>query len=433
MHFQTLADWLAWQSTLHPQTIDLGLFRSQQVAQRLNLTNFPFKIITVAGTNGKGSTVALLDAVYRSSGYQTGCYTSPHLLHYNERICINGQPVTDEQLCDAFWHIEQARQTISLTYFEFSTLAALWLFQRHSLDVVVLEVGLGGRLDAVNLFDSDVAVVTQIGIDHVEWLGTDRNSIGWEKAGIFRAQRPAVCSDPKPPSSLLNYATELATPLYCLNQQFSYQEIHNNQWYWHSELASYQQLPLPNLIGTYQLQNAAGALMAVTLLQSQLPVSEIAIRNALSQLKLPGRFQIFPGAVTTILDVAHNPLGVQVLSENLRQQPSAGKTHAVVGILKDKAAAEMLAEIVPQITQWYVAPLDSPRSAAAAELVESLRALGQSAITVSDSVAAAYQCALQQAQPFDRIVVFGSFYTVAAVLAMMIGHEPIAPDSIISC
>jgi len=416
MQFQTLADWLAWQSTLHPQTIDLGLSRCQQVAQRLNLTDFSFKIITVAGTNGKGSTVTLLDTIYTTAGYQTGRYTSPHLLHYNERICINGQPVTDAQLCDAFFHIEQARHTISLTYFEFGTLAALWLFQRHALDVVVLEVGLGGRLDAVNIFESDVAVVTQIGIDHVEWLGADRDSIGREKAGIFRAQRPAVCSDPEPPQSLLHYAAQLQTPLYRLNQQFFYQKINDNQWSWSSEFANYAQLPLPNLTGAYQLQNAAGALMAITLLQSQLPVSETIISQALNRLALPGRFQIVPGAITKIFDVAHNPLGIQVFSDNLRQQPCAGKTHAVVGILKDKAVAEMLAGIAPQVTQWYVAPLDSPRSTSAEELAEQLRTLGQTAIIVCDSVTMAYQHALQEAQPLDRIIVFGSFYTVAAAL-----------------
>lgn len=418
MHFQTLADWLAWQSTLHPKTIDLGLARCQRVAQRLHLTKFSFKIITVAGTNGKGSSVTLLDSIYLAAGYRTGRYTSPHLLEYNERICICGQPVSDEQLCDAFFHIEQARHDDSLTYFEFGTLAALWLFQHYGLDVVILEVGLGGRLDAVNVFDADVALVTQIGIDHVEWLGETRDLIAREKAGIFRPHQPAVCSDPEPPESLLNYAATLETPLYCLNQHFSYQKLNENQWDWHSDLAHYQQLPVPKLIGEYQLQNAAGALMVVSLLQARLPVSEAAISQSLQSVQLPGRFQIIPGTVSRIFDVAHNPLGIAAFKTNLQHYPGSGKTHAVVGILKDKAVAAMLAEIAPLIDRWYVAPLDTPRSASGAELVGHLQELNQATITCCDTIATAYRQALRDAQPHDRVVVFGSFYTVAAALAV---------------
>lgn len=418
MYFYTLADWLVWQATLHPKTIDLGLARCQQVAQRLNLTKFPFKIITVAGTNGKGSSVAMLEAIYRASGYRTGCYTSPHLLEYNERICISGQPVSDEQLCDAFFHIEQARGDDSLTYFEFGTLAALWLFQRAGLDVVILEVGLGGRLDAVNVFDADVALVTQIGIDHVEWLGTNRNSIALEKAGVFRPARPAVCSDPEPPESLINHATTLKTPLYCLKQQFSYQKIDDKHWDWHNNLITYQHLPCPHLLGAYQLQNAAGVLMVISLLQGNLPVSEAAIRQGLQTVQLLGRFQIVLSSVMRIFDVAHNPLGISVFKENLQQYPCSGKTHAVVGILKDKAVAAMLAEIAPLIDRWYVAPLDTPRSASGAELVGYLQALHQTTITCCDTIATAYRQALRDAQPDDRVVVFGSFYTVAAALAI---------------
>jgi dihydrofolate synthase/folylpolyglutamate synthase len=423
MHFHTLTDWLDWQATLHPQTIDLGLARCQQVAQRLQLDKFPFKIITVAGTNGKGSSVALLETIYRVSGYKTGSYTSPHLLRYNERICIAGQPVTDAQLCEAFTAIEHARNAISLTYFEFGTLAALWLFQRHVPEVVILEVGLGGRLDAVNGFDADVALITQIGIDHVEWLGPDRETIGLEKAGILRAQRPAVCSDPQPPQSVLNYAKTLSAELYCLNHHFSYQKVNDNQWHWYSESLNYPQLPLPNLQGEYQLQNAAGVLQVISLLATQLPVTEAAISHALQTLQLQGRFQIFPGTVTRILDVAHNPLGVRMLSDNLQQHQCVGKTHAVVGILQDKDAMQMLANIAPQITQWYVAPLDTPRSTPAAALSTQLQQLGQTEITQCESVQWAYQQAQQQAQPGDRIVVFGSFYTVAAALAVECGHE----------
>lgn len=418
MHFHTLADWLAWQSTLHPNAIDLGLSRCQQVAQRLHLIRFPFKIITVAGTNGKGSSVALLDTIYLAAGYRTGRYTSPHLLEYNERICICGQPVSDEQLCDAFLHIERARHDDSLTYFEFGTLAALWLFQRYGLDVVILEVGLGGRLDAVNVFDADVALVTQIGIDHVEWLGETRETIAREKAGIFRPRKPAVCSDPEPPESLLNHAITLETPLYCLNQHFSYQKINENQWDWHSGSVHYQQLPVPKLIGEYQLQNAAGVLMVVNLLQESLPVSEAAIHQSLQNVQLLGRFQIVPGTVSRIFDVAHNPLGISVFKANLQNCPCSGKTHAVVGILKDKAVAAMLAEIAPLIDRWYVAPLDTPRSASGAELVVHLQELNQATITCCGSITTAYRQALRDAQPNDRVVVFGSFYTVAAALTV---------------
>lgn len=418
MYFYTLADWLAWQATLHPKTIDLGLARCQQVAQRLNLTQFSFKIISVAGTNGKGSSVALLEAIYRTSGYRTGCYTSPHLLKYNERICISGQPVSDEQLCDAFFHIEQARGNDSLTYFEFGTLAALWLFQRARLDVVILEVGLGGRLDAVNVFNADVALVTQIGIDHVEWLGENRNSIAREKAGIFRPHHPAICSDPEPPESLINYAAALNTSLFCLKQQFSYQKVDDKHWDWISDLAHYQQLPVPNLLGAYQLQNAAGVLMVISVLRENLPVSEAAIRQGLQTVQLLGRFQIVPSGVMRIFDVAHNPLGISVFKENLQQYPCSGKTHAVVGILKDKAVVAMLAEIAPLIDRWYVAPLDTPRTASGAELVGYLQALHQTTITCYDTIATAYRQASRDAQPNDRVVVFGSFYTVAAALAI---------------
>jgi dihydrofolate synthase/folylpolyglutamate synthase len=427
MRFTTLAQWLNWQTSLHPREIELGLDRCRIVAQRLNLLPPPYFIITIAGTNGKGSSTVLLDTILSAAGYRVGRYTSPHLLRYHERICIAGQEVTDEQLCQAFNAIETVRDNISLTFFEFSTLAAMLIFQTSQIDLALLEVGLGGRLDAVNIFDADVALVTAIDLDHVDWLGPDRESIGLEKAGILRPYHPAVCSDTHPPQSLINYAHQLPTALYYLGQHFTYQQLDNTRWSWqyHSAIPdqpdncfSYSQLPLPRLVGDFQLQNAAGVLMVLELIKGSFPCSLPAIQQGLVQAYLPGRFQILAGEMRRILDVAHNPLGAQVLNKLLHQQPSYGKTHAVVGMLKDKDIASVFKIMQNVIDHWHVAPLNTPRSATAPQLLDYLLALDITSVRHYPSITIAYNQASLTAQPGDRIVVFGSFYSVAEVLRL---------------
>lgn len=414
LRFDTLDDWLDWQTALHPREIELGLHRCRQVAERLAILNPPFPVITVAGTNGKGSSVALLDAILSTAGYRTGRYTSPHLLRYNERICIANQMVSDEQLCEAFNAIEEVREDISLTFFEFSTLAAMWIFQRQSIEVAILEVGLGGRLDAVNIFDASVALVTSISLDHMDFLGNDRESIGFEKAGIFRTQCPAVCSDANPPRRLLAYAEQLQTPLYCQYRDFNYHKVDATHWVWQCQHQQYTHLPWPQLPGTFQLQNAAGVLMALTL--SPFSIPEAAIHQGLKRVHLAGRFQIIPNRIRCILDVAHNAAGVAVLSSTLQDYPCLGRRHAVVGILKDKDIAGMLSLIKPHIDHWHIAPLNAARSSHADDLSLGLTTLGVMSIHRYASIAAAYTSAMSQAQAGDDVIVFGSFYTIAEVL-----------------
>lgn len=415
MRFTSLDDWLNWQTTLHPQEIELGLQRCQEVARRLSLQPPRFPIISVAGTNGKGSSVMLLETILSAQGYRVGRYMSPHLRRYHERISIGHQEITSSQLCEAFAAVDEARQEISLTYFEFGTLAALWFFRQSRVDMAVLEIGLGGRLDAVNVFDPTVALVTAIDIDHTDWLGPDRESIGFEKAGILRAQCPAVCSDPQPPLSLINHAHQLNTPLFRLGQDFHYTKFLDGTWRWESHNRFYCRLPPPNLPGDFQLRNAAGVLMALTLFGQYFPVSQIAIRKGLMNFRLPGRFQILPGRVIRILDVAHNPAGARVLREMLIQYPCRGQTHALMGVLKDKDILGILAALQDCVSHWHVASLDTPRSADGHLLVTYLQDLGATSIQCHPSITAGYRHLLSHAATGDRIVVFGSFYTVAEV------------------
>lgn len=415
--FKTLDEWLQWQMTLHPQEIDLGLERCRAVAQRLNLLSPPFPVVTVAGTNGKGSSVALLESIFSSAGYRVGCYTSPHLLRYNERIRIAGHEVSDEALCQAFATVDAARQTVSLTYFEFGTLAALVLFHQEALDIVILEVGLGGRLDATNLVAATCALVTPIGIDHVEWLGPDRESIGFEKAGIFRTQQLAVCNEAQPPLRLLEHARQLSTALHCVERDYHYTQISTTRWAWQGPRHQYTDLPVPNLLGSFQVANAAGVLMVVELLQSIRPVPVTALRRGLISVNLRGRFQMLSTPVSTILDVAHNPLGVEVLKQTLKEIPCHGETHALVGILRDKDQATMLKTLLDTVDQWHLAPLDTPRSAKVEDLMIHLKNLGVTKIHSYPSVTAAYTHICQHIHPDARLVVFGSFFTVAEVLS----------------
>ena len=413
--FDSLSAWLAWQETLHPQKIDLGLGRVAAVADRMGLLLPNYGVITVAGTNGKGSSVALLAAILGATGYRVGSYSSPHLLRYNERISISGQQATDGDLCHAFDCVDQARGKVSLSYFEFGTLAALYLFAAADLDVALLEVGMGGRLDAVNIIDPDTALVTSIDIDHTAWLGTDREAIGKEKAGIFRRGRPAVCSDPAPPDSLEKTAVGLGATWLSLGQQF-FCEVTGSGWSWHGPDRSYLQLPPPALAGVQQFDNAAGVLMALESLRDRFPVNRRAVEQGLRSVNLPGRFQVLPGAVDVILDVAHNPASGRRLAQTLAETRAGGRTWLVLGMLKDKDVAAFMESLAHTVDHWCLASLDVDRGLTAAELRKMLP------LAVSDAhdfpnVAAACGYAHARAATGDRVVVCGSFITVAEAMA----------------
>ena len=412
MRFTTLAEWLNWQETLHPSTIELGLERPGKVLRAMGLENPEYTVITVAGTNGKGSSVAMLESILRSAGYRVGCYTSPHLQRYNERIRIDGEMVADDLLCDAFARIDEARGAISLTYFEFGTLAAVDVFSRNRLDVAVLEVGMGGRLDAVNMLAPDCALVTAIDIDHSDWLGEDRETIAREKAGIFRSGRPAVCSDPDVPQTVIEWSSELDTSLYRIGHEYGFRHDADG-WKWWGGNRQSVVLPLPALNGEYQLQNGAGVLMVLELLQEELPVSWQQVREGLQSVALPGRFQVIPGEVTTILDVAHNPQAARALAGNLGAMSTTGETHAVLAMLDDKDMSKVVYEMKEVVDHWYLAGLDTPRGASAEQLQKVLQSEGIIDAYQCKNVAQAINEARGNAQPGERLVVFGSFYTIA--------------------
>lgn len=411
----SLADWLARLEQRHPSLIDLGLDRVRQVKDALGLAP-GFPIIVVGGTNGKGSTCAYLEAILRAAGHVTGLYTSPHLLRYNERVRIDGVESTDAELVKAFEQIEIARGETSLTYFEFGTLGAMLQFVEAGVDVAILEVGLGGRLDAVNVFDADVAIVTSVDIDHTDYLGDTREQIGFEKAGIFRPGHPAFCTDTHPPVRLLDHARAIGASLYCLNRDFLAVE-EAGHWTYQGIHASWSKLPRPRMAGAYQIRNAAGALAALDALQSRLPVSEAAIHQGLQAAQVPGRFQRVARAPEVILDVAHNPDAARALAATLREQPVAGRTLAVVGMLADKDAAAVFEALLGEIDAWWVCTPDSPRALEAVELAMLLRQqAGQALVEVCPDVKTALNRARSEALEDDRILVFGSFYTVASVL-----------------
>ncbi|NOX76068.1 MAG: bifunctional tetrahydrofolate synthase/dihydrofolate synthase [Gammaproteobacteria bacterium] len=418
MRFDTLADWLSWQETLHPNEIELGLERVADVLARLDLKAPSFTVVTVAGTNGKGSSVAMLEAILRAAGYRVGCYTSPHLLRYNERIRIDGETVNDRALCEAFDRVDRARgfgsQKKSLTYFEFGTLAAIDLLTRASVQIALLEVGLGGRLDAVNVLDPDVALITAIDVDHQDWLGCDRDTIAREKAGILRAGQRAVCADPRPPASLLAHAEQLDTQLLVAGRDFHWQ-ARGDRWEWTG--AQTHHLPQPTLAGRHQLDNAAGVLAVLQWLTTDFPVTPETIGQGLRSVQLLGRFQLMAGPPQHIFDVAHNPHSAGVLADNLAQQPCAGNTRAVLAMLADKDMAALADCLRGQVDHWYLAPLDVPRGATVTQLQA---ALGDADSSGFDSVSTALAAARQASRPEDRIVVLGSFYTVAAALAQAV-------------
>jgi dihydrofolate synthase/folylpolyglutamate synthase len=419
VRFPTLDDWLRWQETLHPARIELGLDRVGRVAERLELLDPRHPVVTVAGTNGKGSSVAMLDSVLRAAGYRVGAYTSPHLLHYTERIRIDGLPAQDAVLCEAFERIDRARGEISLSYFEFGTLAALLSFQSADLDVALLEVGLGGRLDAVNLLDPDIALITSIGLDHQAWLGDTREAIGREKAGIMRPARPVVCADPEPPDSIAAHARDTGARLLQIGSDFGY-DAHGQAWdWWGGEGHEHRGLPRPALSGAVQLRNAAGIVMVLERLHDRLPVARAALDRGLEAVVLAGRFQRLPGSPECVLDVAHNPDSVAVLSAQLREHPVQGDTIAVIGVLDDKDLNAMLAPLRGLVARWHVAAPDTPRARPAEEVRAELCRVDRGwSVGVHADVAEAYRAARACACDVDRILVFGSFYTVAEVLAL---------------
>ncbi len=418
MKHETLADWLSYLESLHPKTIELGLDRVNRVKQALGLEP-QFPIIMVGGTNGKGSACAMLEAILSAAGYRVGCYTSPHLLAYNERVRVNRTPVGDEILCHAFTAVEAARGDISLTYFEFGTLAAMWHFLQASVDVAVLEVGLGGRLDAVNIFDADCAIVTSVALDHMDYLGDTREAIGFEKAGIFRAGRPAIYGEDNPPQSLLDHAQAIGTKLQLIGRDFRFGTMHE-AWQFQGQCASHHALPYPALRGAYQLCNASACLAALDELRDRLTVSENDIRRGLLEVVLPGRFQVLPGYPAVILDVAHNPHAAQALAANLAAMPCTGKTIAVFAMLSDKDIAGVVHALKDIVHVWIVAPIQEKRGASLACLKGVLDEAGLAEQTnTADSVTAGFEQACRSAGENDRILVFGSFYTVADVLTTL--------------
>lgn len=420
MRFASLAGWLDWQAGLNPREIELGLDRVAEVWAALGGTDLGAPVITIAGTNGKGSSVAFAEAILQAAGYRTGCYNSPHLVRYNERVRVDGRMVDDDALCDAFERIDQARDGVPLTYFEFGTLAALLIFADAGLDAVILEVGLGGRLDAVNLIDPDVALITAIGLDHQEWLGDDLEQIAAEKAGILRAGRPAVFSGAKMPASVPRIAGELDAPLQVAGRDY---EIirHRDAWDLRGDGVDRLALPFPGMRGRFQLNNAAGVLVALACLQDRLPLDQRSVRNGLLGARAPGRFEVRPGAPTWVLDVAHNPQAAGMLNDMLGDFFTAGRRVAVCGMLRDKAA-ETLAEILAgRFDAWYLVDLSAqPRGLTDEELAARIAPkLGDVAVHRAGGLDAVMTELTSTLEAEDLVVVFGSFVTVGAATAWL--------------
>ena len=413
----TLADWLAHCEHLHSKPVDMTLERVKLVSQRLGL-KFVSPVVSVAGTNGKGSTCAMLESIALQAGYRVGLYIKPHLVHFEERCRIGGRSVAAVDLLPHFQAVEAARLGVTLTYFEFTTLVILRALATPPLDLVILEVGLGGRLDAVNVVDADCSVVTSIALDHTELLGATRELIGREKAGILRAGRSAVISDPDPPRSLVEHALALGTDLWLCGRDFRSQGD-RQQWAWSGRSTRYSGLAYPALRGANQLLNASGVLAVLESLRERLPVSAQAVRNGLAMVELPGRFQVLPGQPVLVLDVAHNPHAAAVLAQNLDQMGFFPRTHAVFGAMADKDIAQMLTHMAPHVDHWHVSDLPLPRAASAASLavqLQPLLGLRKASVQEHGSPAHALQAAMALADPADRIIVFGSFLTVGGVL-----------------
>jgi dihydrofolate synthase / folylpolyglutamate synthase len=427
--FRRLADWLAWQETLHPNAIDLGLERLQRTLDRLNWQRLACPVITVAGTNGKGSCVALTARILAEAGYRVGTFTSPHLLRYNERIAVGGVEVADEALMAAFERIDSARGDDTLTFFEFNAAAALLVFADAQPDAVVLEVGMGGRLDAVNVVDADVALVTSIDLDHCDWLGRDRESIGREKAGIFRAGRPAIFGARAMPASVGEHARQIGADLQQLGRDFDWVKL-GQRWGWRGRSSEQRDLPAPALHGEIQYDNAAAVLAALETLETRLRISRSAIERGLHTVTLPGRFQIVrrtrPRPLEWILDVAHNPAAARALAAQLAANEARGRTIAVCGVLGDKDVEGIVTELQNSFDAWVIVGLHGPRALAPDALAARVQAGGVNVEAVAADVVAGCRAAEALAQAGDRVVVFGSFLTVGSALTMLASRRPSA-------
>ena len=417
-----MEDWLSYISMLHSRKIDLGLSRIATLAEKLSLRDFSCPVITVAGTNGKGSVIKLLESIYLAAGYRVAAYTSPHLLKFNERLRINGDAVADEALVNAFSFVESNRNHQLLSFFEFTTLAIFYICKKQPLDILLLEIGLGGRLDAVNIVEPNVAVISNIDIDHTDWLGKDRESIGREKAGIIRWHKLIVCGDPNPPQSVYETAKKLEAPFFQFKTDF-FAKVGEGIWEWQGPATVFEKLPLPAL----KIQNAATSLMALYCLQGRLPLSLDAIRNGINKAALPGRFECVQKPVPIIFDVAHNPQATRYLAEKLQQTANAGRTLAVVGMLHDKDIQGAFESMLCCIDQWYVGGLqeETTRGATSENLMEVLLECRASAETCYNffSVTEAFEGALNNCGLQDRIVVFGSFHTVGLVKRYLSGER----------
>lgn len=413
-----LTDWLAYIEALHPKDIEMGLGRVNQVKQRLNLQlNFP--IITVAGTNGKGSTCAMLEHIYAAAGYRVASYSSPHLLRYSERVRVACAEISDTDLILAFKAVEAAREDVQLTYFEYGTLAAMWHFCAAKVDVAILEVGLGGRLDAVNVFEPDCAIVTSVDLDHMDFLGDTRELIGAEKAGIFRKNVPAICGEPNPPKSLIDYANKIGAHLQLIARDFRF-ESHKDHWNYLAQDVELSNIPMPALYGDFQLYNASCVITAVQSLQHALPVSQEAIFQGLRTVRLHGRYQYLSSKPDIILDVAHNPHAAKSLASNLKNTSTQGKTIAVFAMLADKDIAGVVHEIADEIDEWYVSGVSHVRGADGMLIKQLVSAeLPNASIRLFAEVANAYEQACIDANENDRIIILGSFFTVAEVMRVL--------------
>lgn len=415
MRFRTLPEWLDWQEGLHFTAIELGLDRCRKVAETMNLLPPPFTVISIAGTNGKGSCARMLQAILKQAGYRVGTYTSPHLMRYNERISVNGIEVDDASLCQSFARIDQARGNISLTYFEFGTLAAIDLFHQANIDIAVMEVGLGGRLDAVNMLDADVALISTIDLDHENWLGHDRDQIGREKAGIFRSMRPAICADPVPPASIQAAAEQVGALYYLSGRDFRL-EKNAGVWTWQSGVTRFDNLPVPGG-RDYQMRNAAGVLMVLEVLAERFPVEIATILACLQEFRLPGRFEVIPGEVPLILDVAHNRQAAAILAENLADVSTSGRNLILAGMLKDKNHTALFESLAPLADKWYIATLKDERGAEGHVLADALRVVDPEAdMKCFEEINEAFEQVFAEAGPGDRIIVTGSFLTVGAAV-----------------
>ncbi len=433
MRFNSLNAWLEWQATLNPVEIDLGLERVVEVMQRMGLAReFTCPLIMVAGTNGKGSVVSLLAAMARTAGLKVGCYTSPHIISYNERITLDGENINDDRLCQAFERIDQARGEVTLTYFEFGTLAAIDIFMHADIDLVIMEVGLGGRLDAVNVMEPDVSVITSIALDHTDWLGDNREAIALEKAGIMRAQKPVICGESDAPATLLEAAAQKSAQLFQLGEHYRIEASSPDSWNLISPLGDIHDLPAPALHGEFQLGNAATAILALQAMASRvaskLTITPADMRRGLQQARLRGRFETLHRQPQVIVDVAHNPHAVASLVAQLQTQRIEGSTRIVLAMLADKPVNEVIELLLPIADDWYCAGLEeNPRGLPAATMAGKIRQKLNSSARLTQppadvklcaelTVQAAIEAALRDAKPEDRIIILGSFYTVAAAI-----------------